>query len=159
MKQSMRIYADTSVFGGVFDPEFSEASRKFFENARNGMFEVIVSALVINELEGAPPNVQSFFKEFALLVTNVEVGVEAYDLQQAYLAAHVVSSKSETDALHVATATANGCRVIVSWNFKHIVNFRRIQLYNGINQIQGYGPIAIHTPQEVMFYEEDQEKI
>ena len=53
------------------------------------------------------------------------------------------------DALHVAVATVAGCRVIVSWNFKHLVNFRRIPLYNGVNLTHGYAPIAIHCPLEV----------
>ncbi len=33
-------------------------------------------------------------------------------------------------------------------------NLRRIPLYNGVNLTEGYGPIAIHTPPEVVFYEE-----
>jgi len=41
--------------------------------------------------------------------------------------------KSEVDALHVAVATVSNCRLIVSWNFKHIVNFQKIPLYNGVN--------------------------
>lgn len=153
----MLIYADTSVFGGFFDSEFAEATLAFFDSVRAGAFELAVSALVVNELEAAPPRVHSFFADIAPLVTRVEVGVEAYELQQAYLDAQVVNRNSETDALHVAVATVSGCRIIVSWNFKHIVNFRRIPLYNGVNQIQGYGPIAIHTPQEVIFDEEDEE--
>ncbi len=118
-----------------------------------------VSALVANELEGAPPRVQSFFEDIAPLVTRVEVGVEAYELQQACLDAQVVNRNSETDALHGAVATVSGYRIIVSWNFKHMVNFRLIPMYNGANQIQGYGPIAIHTPQEVIFDEEDEEGV
>ncbi len=31
----MRIYADTSIFGGVFDLEFSVASNEFFTEAVN----------------------------------------------------------------------------------------------------------------------------
>ncbi len=155
MKRPVRIYADTSVFGGAFDPEFDVASAALFESARAGAFEMVVSALVVDELEGAPERVQSLFTDLARLVVRVEVGVDAYELQQAYLEAGVVSRKSETDALHVATATVSGCRAIVSWNFKHIVNFRRIPLYNGINQVRGYGPIAIHAPPEVVFDEED----
>ncbi|MDQ1255697.1 MAG: hypothetical protein QG656_290 [Candidatus Hydrogenedentes bacterium] len=70
---------------------------------------------------------------------------------------HVVSAKWAADALHVAVATVSGCRAIVSWNFKHIVNFRRIPLNNEVNQMQGYGPIAIHTPQEVIFDGDEEE--
>ena len=159
MKKPLKIYADTSVFGGVFDPEFMEASLAFFNRVRSGAFTMVVSALVVNELESAPERVQVFLADIAPQIMRVEVSVEAYDLQQAYLAAHVVNQKSETDALHVAIATVSGCQVIVSWNFKHIVNFRRIPLYNGVNQFQGYRSIAIHTPQEVLFDEEDEERL
>ena len=68
---------------------------------------------------------------------------------QAYLAAGIVGLKWRTDALHVALATEAQCAVIVSWNFKHIVNFEKIPLYNGVNLARGYHSIAIHTPQEV----------
>ena len=58
---------------------------------------------------------------------------------------------------YVAVATVSGCRAIVSWNFRHIVNFRRVPLYNAVNKAQGYGPIAIHTPPEVVFDDEEEE--
>jgi hypothetical protein len=66
----------------------------------------------------------------------------------------VVSPKWAADALHVAVASVNGYHAIVSWNFKHIVNYRRISLYNGVNLTEGYTPIAIHTPPEVVIDEE-----
>lgn len=65
-----------------------------------------------------------------------------------------VFDKEFADALHVALATVLDCRMIVSWNFKHIVHFQKIPLYNGVNKVQGYPEIAIHTPQEVLCYEE-----
>lgn len=52
-------------------------------------------------------------------------------------------------------ATVLDCWTIVSWNFKHIVHARKIPLYNGVNRAQGYKEIAIHTPQEVIEYEEE----
>ena len=39
----IRVYADTSVYGGVFDEEFAEASRTFFEQVRGGRFRLILS--------------------------------------------------------------------------------------------------------------------
>jgi len=151
----MLVYVDTSVFGGAFDKGFEQASGAFFERVRGGAFEVAVSALVLDELERAPVQVRELFTELEPLLVRVDIVEAAYALQQAYLEARVVGRKWETDALHVATATVSGCRAIVSWNFKHIVNFRRIPLYNGVNQMQGYGPIAIHTPPEVVFDEEE----
>lgn len=153
----MRVYVDTSVFGGIFDPQFEQASSVFFERVRDGMFEVAVSAVVLNELAGPPDPVIRFFAELEPLLVQVNIDEAAYSLRRAYLDAGVVSPKWAADALHVAVATVSGCRAVVSWNFKHIVNFRRIPLYNGVNQIQGYASIAIHTPQEVVYDEEDPE--
>lgn len=152
----MLVYVDTSVFGGVFDPQFEEASRAFFHRVREGRFEVMVSALVVDELEWAPTRVRSLFDELNPLITRVATADAMYDLRSAYLDAGVVSPKWAADALHVAVATVSGCRAIISWNFRHIVNFRRIPLYNGVNQMKGYGPIAIHSPPEVIFDDEEE---
>ena len=136
------------------DARFLQDSRAFFNRARAGAFDVAVSALVLDELERAPAQVKVLFTELEPLLVRVDVDDAAYNLQQAYLEAGVIDRKWEMDALHVAAATVSGCRALVSWNFKHIVNFRRIPLYNGVNLMQGYGSIAIHTPPEVVFDEE-----
>lgn len=145
----LRTYADTSIFGGAFDQEFRQHSVAFFEQVRSGLIRLVVSPVVEEEIIDAPREVRDFFDELAPFIDRAEIGVDAYDLQQAYLRAEVVSEKWKSDALHVAVATVSGCRVIASWNFKHMVNFRRISLYNSVNLAQGYGAISIHTPQEV----------
>lgn len=153
----MRVYVDPSVFGGVFDPEFERASRAFFERVRAGVFEAAVSALVLDELRLAPPHVRALFDDLDPLLARIPTGDAVYGLRRAYLDARVLSPKWAADALHVAAATVGGCRSIASWNFKHIVNYRRIPLYNGVNQMQGYAAIAIHTPQEMLFDGDEEE--
>ena len=68
--------------------------------------------------------------------------------------AGIVKPKWAADAQHVAAASVNRCRVIVSWNFKHIVHFDKIPLSNGVNLINGYDTLSINTPAEVISYEE-----
>jgi hypothetical protein len=53
----IRTYADTSVYGGPYDEEFAEASRRFFDQVRAGRFLLVTSAVVSDELEEAPPKV------------------------------------------------------------------------------------------------------
>jgi hypothetical protein len=149
----IRVYADTSVYGGVFDAKFDDGSKAFFKEVKTGRFELVASTLVKDELIEAPQRVRRFFQEMTTAIDVEEVLEEATDLQIAYLAAGVVGEGSVADALHVAMATILGCHVIVSWNFKHIVHFQKIPLYNGVNLLQGYGEIAIHTPDEVISYE------
>ena len=59
-RQPVRVYADTSVFGGVIDDEFSEASRRFFEDVARRHYLLVTSVLVRDELQGAPSRVTAF---------------------------------------------------------------------------------------------------
>lgn len=150
---SIRAYADTSVFGGVFDEEFEVSSRVFFDQVRGRRFHLVTSALVQEEIKPAPKDVQEFFDRILPTVEVVEVSEEALKLRDAYLEAGIVSPQWSEDALHVAVATVAGCSLIVSWNFKHIVHFEKIPLYNAVNILKGYSNIGIFSPLEVIQYE------
>lgn len=152
--QPIRVYADTSVYGGVFDDEFAAPSRAFFEQIDGGRYRLVTSPLLREELLEAPARVREWYERFAPGSEQVVVSEAAVLLQQAYLSAGIVGRPWEADALHVAIATASACRAIVSWNFKHIVSFQKIPLYNGVNLTRGFGAIAIHSPQEVIEYED-----
>ena len=55
----MRVYTDTSVFGGVCDEAFALASRAFFDLVGKGRVRVIVSDVVEDELVDAPIQVRA----------------------------------------------------------------------------------------------------
>jgi predicted nucleic acid-binding protein len=149
----IRVYIDTSIIGGKYDSEFQNASIKFFEQVKENKFHLIISALVQEEIVAAPENVKDFLNELKPNATIIEVSEEALKLREAYLKANIVTKKSSNDALHVALATVNNCPIIVSWNFKHIVHYEKISLYNSINILEGYQQIAIYSPLEVISYE------
>jgi hypothetical protein len=155
-RNPIRVYADTSVYGGVFDDEYAEPSRRFFDAVRAGELRLVVSPVVWDELRDAPDAVRRLFDEYRDGAEVVDVSEEAVRLQQAYLKAAILGPKWQTDALHVALATIARCRLLVSWNFKHIVSFKKIPLDNGVNLASGYEMIGVHTPQEVIL-DEDQD--
>ena len=145
-----RVYVDTSVFGGTEDEEFSGPSRLFFERVRQGDFIVLTSEFVVRELMTAPPKVRAVFDELPDGSTEaVEITAEIKSLADAYVKAGALGESSRVDATHVAAATIAGADLIVSWNFKHIVNFGRIKQFNGVNSMHGYGSIDIRSPLEV----------
>lgn len=151
-----RIYVDTSVFGGAEDDEFRFASRKFFERVHAGHFLALISDLVLDELAGAPQAVRDILAKLpASAVQIVEISDEAKALAQAYVIAGALGKASMADATHVAVATVVGADLIVSWNFKHIVNFDRIKKFNGVNSLQGYFAIDIRSPLEVAYDEQE----
>ena len=147
-----RVYVDTSVFGGVFDEEFRNASFIFFDQIKKGEFSIVTSPVVIDEILLAPVEVQELYNNLQQFIEVIEISNEVLDLRDAYLSAKIVTKKYSNDALHVAFATISECSIIVSWNFKHIVNFEKITLYNAINLINGYKQVAIHSPMEVIKY-------
>ncbi len=150
-----RIYADTSVFGGVFDNEFRAPSEEFFEEIRKGRFSLVTSAVVQAEIDPAPQQVKELFEEMLAIAELIDITEEAISLRDAYLETKIVSANYSDDALHVALATVSECSLIVSWNFRHIVHFEKIPLYNAVSTLHGYKGIAIFSPLEVIHYEED----
>ena len=134
-----RIYLDTSVIGGYLDSEFQEWSRQLFEEFKTGKKIAVISDITLDELENAREEIRNLLKlipeEAKEYVLNDE---EAEDLANAYLKEGAITKKFHEDALHIAIATINKVDVLVSWNFKHIVNLDRIKKYNGINLKHGY---------------------
>ena len=149
-----RVYADTSVFGGVFDAEFSAPSKRFFEEVDAGKFVLVISPVVEEEIRSAPDVVQELFAAYGQTARVEQITSETLDLQASYVELGVVSRSSLADALHVAIATVAGCELIVSWNFRDIVHFEKIRKYNAVNILRGHGQIAIHTPLEVVQHDE-----
>lgn len=154
-QKTIRIYADTSVFGGVFDEEFEGASKAFFGCVRKVRFSLVTSELVRQEIQAGPEDVRKFFYDILAIAEVAEITAESLRLQQAYTDAKIVPERYSTDALHVALATTSRASLIVSWNFKHIVNFLKIPLYNAVNTLHGYPEVAIYSPLEVIEYEDE----
>ena len=142
------------MFGGVFDEEFAEPSKEFFAEVESGRFTLVVSAVVQAEITSAPDEVQEFFQRVVANASIAELTQEVLELRNAYLRAGVVTTKSTDDAAHVALATVAGCRMIISWNFKHIVHFQKIPRYNAVNALEGHPTIDIFSPSQVIDYDD-----
>jgi len=143
---NIRVYADTSVFGGIFDDDVQNETEEFFEEVKKNRFTLITSAVVKAEIEPAPEKVKIFFNELIEIAEIVDISKEALQLRDAYLKAGILAPKYSDDALHVALASVSNCSLIVSWNFKHIVHFEKIPLYNAVNILNGYSEIKIFYP-------------
>lgn len=145
-----RIYTDTSVLGGCEDDEFRGPSSRLLDAFRRGELTLVLSELSLRELEGAPEAVRSVLAGVPSdHIEALAVSPEAEDLASAYIADGAIGSRMVADALHIALATVARVDVLVSWNFKHIVNLKRIHAYNAVNLKNGYPLLEIRTPREV----------
>ena len=146
-----RIYTDTSVLGGCQDEEFAEHSIRLMECFARGDFVLVLSSLTLQELAQAPVEVRRRLAAVPEMhIETLQLDAESGDLAEDYIAAGVITSKMRADAQHIAIATVGRADVLVSWNFKHIVNLQRIQGYNSVNLRRGYPMIEIRTPREVL---------
>lgn len=147
----LRIYTDTSVLGGCEDEEFAEHSVPLMEGFIRGERVLILSTLTLQELAAAPAKVRSRLAAVPEAhIETLQLDAEAMALAEAYIAAGVLAAKMRADAQHIAIATVGRVDVLVSWNFKHIVNLQRIHGYNSVNLRRGYPMIEIRTPREVL---------
>lgn len=147
----LRIYTDTSVLGGCEDEEFAEHSVRLMEGFVEGQRVLVLSSLTVQELAGAPAKVRSRLSSVPEAHMEMrQLDAEASELAEAYIAAGVLSGTMRADAQHIAIATVARVDVLVSWNFRHIVNLQRIHGYNSVNLRQGYPMIEIRTPREVL---------
>lgn len=84
-------------------------------------------------------------------IETVSISTEQLDLAAKYIAEGALTTKFHSDAQHIAIATILKVDSLVSWNFRHMVNFFRIRQYNSINLKYGYSTIDIRTPKEVTY--------
>ncbi|MCL5991635.1 MAG: PIN domain protein, partial [Bacteroidetes bacterium] len=134
-----RIYIDTSVIGGCFDEEFQEWSNKLFDEFIRGNYIAIISDVTTTELDDAPNHVKGRIDDLPPhCISYIKVDDEIKYLASKYIELKAVSSNNLDDATHIAAASVNKADILVSWNFKHIVNARRIKMYNSVNMMYGY---------------------
>jgi len=149
--KTLRIYVDTSVIGGCFDPEFKLWSEALVEDFREGRYTAVMSDVTATEVAPAPGFVKSLHQELlGLPVELVRVDEDAVSLVQRYIERSVLGQRFLNDMLHIALATIAEVDVLVSWNFRHMVRLDKIRLFNAVNLGQGYKPLTICSPREVI---------
>ena len=152
-----RVYVDTSVIGGCFDSEFEIWSNRLMQDFEQGRLKPILSDVVAAEIYEGFQQIQKQYEK--LLACNPEmlsVTSEVVDLADAYQKQGILTPKYYDDGLHIALATIAEVDVVVSWNFKHIVQFFKIRQFNAVNLALGYKAIQIFSPREVHLDEEDE---
>lgn len=125
------------------------------DDFRSGRLKAVVSDVIAAEVGDAPAAVQALFIELLTLSPEqVHADDATFELADAYQQRGILTPKYYDDGLHIALATISEVDVLVSWNFKHIVHFGKIRLFNAVNLEFGYKPLQIYSPREVTTYGE-----
>ena len=77
----LRVYVDTSVFGGLFDEAFRVNSETFFALVRSRRIAIAISDVVEEELIDAPKRVRDFFSGMdQILLERIHIDERALSL-------------------------------------------------------------------------------
>lgn len=121
------------------------------EKVKLRQIKIVISNVTEIEIMKARKEIRDFYtslpKEF---IEFIELTPDAIALAEAYIKEKVVGKTSIDDCLHIALATINHVDILVSWNFKHIVNIYRIRGYNSVNIKLGYQTLEIRSPKEIV---------
>ncbi len=153
--RTQKIYLETTLFNFYFDEDRGfahESTRTLFNEIAAGKYEAFTSAVVVEELAKAPP---AKYEKMSRLITQYDITTvaltdEADRLADIYVAEGVIPQKYRTDGLHIALATVNDLEMIISMNFQHIVKRKTVKMTGYINAMNGYRPIEIYSPMEVV---------
>lgn len=157
--RKLKLYIDTSVWNLYFAneaPEKRDITKGFFESIKENVYEIYISEIVIREIDDAP---EPRRKELFDLINKyspaeLDTTKETNELTELYMERGVVPKGKRNDAFHVAIATASELDAVITWNYKHLANLRKAELFNSVNLERGYTKrLEMVTPMEVSRYE------
>jgi hypothetical protein len=145
-----RIYVETSVLGGCFDPEFRYWTHGLIEDFRKGTFQPVMSDIVASEVLELHESIRGIHRELlALGAQEVGVTLAALDLRRAYQERVTLAPNFQNDLLHLAVASLADVDVTVSWGLPRVISLDQLIALNTINQELGHRPVALSLPREV----------
>lgn len=150
--QKLKIYLDTSFISHLQQedvPDKMHETKELWKQFKERKdIKIIISTLVLTELYKCNEQKLSFLLKMLAQLDYMEVPItdSVRELSSFYLDNGVLRKKSSDDLTHIAAATLNGCRYIVSWNFKHFVNPKTMNAVNAINLTLNLPQIGIFSP-------------
>ena len=149
--KKLRLYLDTSVIShldALDAPDQQKDTHKLWDAIQAGDYEIFVSPVVMVELGNCEEPKQSFLLDrlSEINYTELQASDEVMELAEQYLKAGILPPKSARDRQHIAYACVYNCDMVISWNFKHMVNVKTISGVKGVNALAGYKEMPIYTP-------------
>ena len=153
--RKLRIYLDTSVISMINAPHVPDkeaVTKEFFRyvTERPDEFELFISPVLVAEIKKCPSN-ERRSKLLDTLndipFTFIQETTEIENLVNIFIAEKVLGERHQNDLTHISFAVVARCDYIVSWNFRHFVNYRTINRVGTVLKEYNYGSVFIVTPE------------
>ncbi len=151
--KKLKIYLDASIPSAYYDerePIRRNITQNWWKDIMLQEYKVYISEITVTELnETTNPSLRNNLLELVKPIIVLNVPEEARDLAQAYIDNEIIPEDYLPDALHIAITTLHGLDILVSWNFKHLVNPVTRRKIKGVNLLKNYKDIDIVSPEEL----------
>ena len=153
--RKLKLYLETSVWNFFFAddaPEKKDITKRFFVSIKEDVYEIFISEVVIREINDAPEAKRKALFDLVnkYAPAELETTKEADELTELYMDRGIVPKSKRDDAFHVAIATVHEVDAVITWNYQHLANLRKAELFNSVNLEKGYTKrLEIITPMEV----------
>lgn len=162
MKKKIRIYLDTSVISYLDQqdsPQRMKETQDVWEILKFNNYEVVLSSIALGEISECnnekAERLTEYLSEIDYIYYNADKDTE--ELANLVIQENILKPKSIDDALHIASAILSDSDIILSWNFKHLVN---IETINGVRKIcfnRNFNKIIdIYSPNILLKKEDDE---
>ncbi len=159
--KKLKLYIETSTWNFVFAedaPEKMAIAKEFFNLVAKGVYEIYASEVVMAEVNRASADIKT--KLIGLINKHkpvmLDLTEDAERLADAYMERRIIPEKKIEDGLHVAIATLEELDAVVTWNYQHLANLRKSELFYSVNLSRGFHKkVEIITPWEVVGYDEN----
>ncbi|MCI8625452.1 MAG: type II toxin-antitoxin system VapC family toxin [Lachnospiraceae bacterium] len=159
--RKLKVYLDTSVVSYLYQvdaPEKMQNTLDLWELFRNKTYEVYISDIVIREISGCNEEKLKILLDYLNQIDYniIETTEDTVELAGKFIDFGILKQKSFDDCQHIAAAILAGCDIIISWNFKHIVNVKTIRGVKIITTLEGYKDLLIYPPSVLIESEDDE---
>ena len=139
-------------------PEKMQNTLDLWELFRNKTYEVYISDIVIREISGCNEEKLKILLDYLNQIDYniIETTEDTVELAGKFIDFGILKQKSFDDCQHIAAAILAGCDIIISWNFKHIVNVKTIRGVKIITTLEGYKDLLIYPPSVLIESEDDE---
>jgi predicted nucleic acid-binding protein len=160
--KKLLLYLDTSVISHLEQedaPEKMADSRLFWEKVKAGEFDIALSFVTIRELGDCKEPKKTKLLEHLneIQYQYIERTDEIESIARKFIENDILTTKNIDDCLHIASSIVYKCDAILSWNFKHIVNYKTVNGVKLVSLMAGYKEVAIYTPKMFVAFDEGDE--
>ena len=147
----IKVYLDTSVISYLDQqdaPTEMALTHQVWEKIKSGKYDVYISDVVLRELNDCKEEKRNRLLDYLkeIQFQTVEITDKTMKLSEKFIDFGVLKKKSFDDCQHIAAAIVSDCDIIISWNFKHIVNVKTIRGVKVITTMEGFKDLLIYQP-------------